>query len=110
MAAVTGRGSQHVGRIFRYVWRHHAARAQAEVTRAPDRRKRSIADLRASTPLSCRRHQGRCHHTGQVSTRPDGGQESDGGQEEVRLAGAGDRPVGGGDETRLAPADPGRLS
>src|ERR1043166_4578273 len=33
IAAVMRRGSQHVGKGFRYVWRHHAAWAQAEVTR-----------------------------------------------------------------------------
>src|SRR6187397_2121920 len=32
IAAVMRRGSQHVGKI-RYVWRHHAAWAQAEVKR-----------------------------------------------------------------------------
>src|ERR1017187_4090999 len=57
--AVMAAGSQHVGRIFLYVWRHHAARAQPEVMRTANRPKRGIADLRTSTPLSRRRDQNR---------------------------------------------------
>src|ERR1017187_6917341 len=97
--AVMAAGSQHVGRIFLYVWRHHAARAQPEVMRTANRPKRGIADLRTSTPLSRRRDQ----------NRPILG-ESGAGQEEVSGAGAADEPVGGGEEAGAAAADLGRLT
>ena len=50
MAAVMRRGSQHVGRISVTCGDTTPRGAQPEVSRAPDRHKRSIADLRTSTP------------------------------------------------------------
>ena len=55
MAAVIRR-LRHVGKDFRYVWRHHAA-GQAHVSA----RQRGIAELRTSPQLSRRRDQGHAH-------------------------------------------------